>query len=84
MVDKTIMGEEREETGVEEEEEIDEEKGKRKREEDRERWGYARKRPPPKPFPPLPWPELVFYFVSFWAGCLYSLLRFYRTSQREC
>lgn len=83
MVDKSIVGVEREETDEEEEEtNEEEERGMRKKEEDRERWGYAKKRPPPKPFPPLPWPELMFYFVSFWAGCLYSLLRFYRTSQR--
>lgn len=87
MADTAQMGmkeeEEEEEEDDEDEDEDEEEEVKiEETEEDRGRWGGAKRRPPPTPFPPLPWPELLFYFVSFWAGCLYSLARFYRTSQR--
>ncbi|XP_063605939.1 protein-cysteine N-palmitoyltransferase HHAT-like [Penaeus indicus] len=47
---------------------------------DRQRWQHTRKSE--QLFPSIPWIELLFYFVSFWSGCFYSLYRFYRTSQR--
>ncbi|CAL4071662.1 unnamed protein product, partial [Meganyctiphanes norvegica] len=33
-------------------------------------------------FPTLHWIEVLFYFISFWGGAIYSLYKFFRTSQR--
>lgn len=48
---------------------------------DRQKWHQSSHKKD-EMFPTLHWIELLFYFFSFWSGAIYSLYKFFRTSQR--